>query len=320
MATGVQTDNAFTLLDQVVHDAGGGGPVTHSHTQDEGLYIVSGQCTFNAGGQHGLTAPAGTFVAVPGNTEHSFTVDHPNTHMLNFYLPAGFEQLLIGIAHPAPERKPPPHDKIIEMLPPRWLADKLSEDYGEENILGNPFVDAPDPAKMYTKPTPGATLFPYTTSADKLPCYTIQNACWTTLADGKQTGGSYCLFEILCRKGIMVSPRKYEERDEMLYVFSGNLSVFIGDQVKKVSKGAMVFVPSGTIFSVKVDSEEAHCMSLHTRSGFEEFVQLCGIVGEGANRKAPNVTHTAEPIEQGTHQRLLRKLGLSLVPVEISWP
>jgi hypothetical protein len=42
MATGVQTDNSFTLLDQVVHTGGGGGRVTHTHTQDEGLYVVRG--------------------------------------------------------------------------------------------------------------------------------------------------------------------------------------------------------------------------------------------------------------------------------------
>lgn len=106
MATGVQTDNSFTLLDQIVNDGGGGGPVTHTHTQDEGLYVIKGACTFNAGGHHGLEAKAGTFVSVPRLTEHSFTVDSPETQILNFYLPAGFEQLLIGIAHPADRNEP----------------------------------------------------------------------------------------------------------------------------------------------------------------------------------------------------------------------
>jgi hypothetical protein len=30
MATGVQTSNSFTLLDQIVHSGGGGGPCTHT--------------------------------------------------------------------------------------------------------------------------------------------------------------------------------------------------------------------------------------------------------------------------------------------------
>lgn len=319
LATGVQTDNAFTLLDQVVHDGGGGGPVTHSHTQEEGLYIISGQCTFNAGGQHGLIAPAGTFVAVPGSTEHSFTVDLPNTHMLNFYLPAGFEQLLIGIAHPANERKPPPREKIMEMMPPPWLADKLSQDYGQTSVLGNPFVDKPDPAKMFTKATPGATLFPYTVNADNLPCYTTSGGCWTILADGKQTGGSYCLFEVRSRKGIMTPPRTYADRDEVLYVFHGSMSVFVGGRMKKVSKGGMVFIPSGTIFSARVDSDDTHYLNLHTRSGFEELIRLCGVESEGLARKAPSPGFVDKGVDIGTRKRLARKIGVTFVPIEVPW-
>ena len=283
------------------------------------IFVTQGQCTFNAGGHHGLVAPAGTFVSVPGNTEHSFTVDVPNTHMLNFYLPAGFEQLLIGISHPAIERKPPPTEKIQEMLPPRWLADKLSEDYGQTSILGNPFVDKPDPAKMYTKPLPGATLFPYTTSAEKLPCYTTMGGCWTILADGAQTGGSYCLFEVRARKGVVAPPRIFSEKDEVIYVFDGSLSVLLGDHVKKITKGAMVFVPSGTVFSLRVDSDTAHLMDLHTRSGFEELVKLCGVQSDGSVRGAPSQDFVDKEVDEGEHERLARKLGVVFVPVKVPW-
>ena len=89
MASGVQTDNSFWLLDQLAMPDGG-GPCTHTHTQVEGLYIVSGHCTFNAG-RLTVPAPAGLFVSVPRRCEHSFTVDAPGRQLLNFYLPAGFE-------------------------------------------------------------------------------------------------------------------------------------------------------------------------------------------------------------------------------------
>jgi quercetin dioxygenase-like cupin family protein len=116
MATGVQTDNAFCLLDQVVVTAAGGGPVTHTHKQDEGMYAISGQCTFNAGGHQGLVGTPGSFVSIPGDTEHSFTVNKPDTHILNFYLLAGFEQLLIGISRPAKERKPLLQDLFHDIM------------------------------------------------------------------------------------------------------------------------------------------------------------------------------------------------------------
>ena len=319
MATGVQTDNAFTLLDQVVHDAGGGGPVTHTHTQDEGLYVVSGQCTFNAGGHQGLKVAAGGFVAVPGDCEHSFTVDAPDTHMLNFYLPAGFEQLLIGIALPAPERKPPPPDKIMEMLPPKWIADKLSEDYGMDSRPANPFTSPPNPDLMSTKPTPGATVFPYTTHADDSPSYTFLNTSWTILADGQQTGGSYCLFQLTSRRGVLGEPRVFKERDEVIYVLDGELQIFLGDCVKKMSKGDMAFIPSGTLMSLRVDSQEAHLLDLHTVSGFEKFVQLQGTETTADTRKSPESDVQPKNVDKGTEDRLLRELGLTICPVEVSW-
>ncbi len=314
MATGVQTDNAFTLLDQVVHDGGGGGPVTHTHSQDEGLYVISGRCTFNAGGHQGLPGSSGTFVSVPGNTEHSFTVDEPDTHVLNFYLPAGFEQLLIGISYPARERKPPPRELVEEMLPPPWLAEKLAADYGETSVLGNPFIDKPDPAKMLTKPTPGAKLFPFTANASGLEKFTAMGAQWTILADGKQTGGCYCLLEVKFSKGIVIPPRIYKEKDEMIYVFEGNMTFLLGDRVAKAGIGSLVYIPSGTVYSARVDSEEAHCLNLHTRSGFEELVQY---VGSPDTKGPPTLLGDSQEksVDAAVRARLLDTIGLQELPI-----
>ena len=309
MATGVQTDNAFTLLDQVVHTGAGGGPVTHTHTQEEGLYVITGKCTFNAGGHQGLQGTPGTFVSIPGNTEHSFTVDVPDTHVLNFYLPAGFEQLLIGVAHPAMERKPPDPTKIPEMLPPRWLADKLSEDYGETSVLGNPFVDMPDPEKMLTRPLPGATIFPFIANAKDLEHFTAMGGCWTVLAEGKQTADSYCLLEVLFRNGSVVPLRIYKEKDEMYYVFDGEMSFFLGGTTKKAAKGSLVYIPSGTVYSVRVESGTAHCLNLHTKSGFEELIRFVGVQGKGP-RSAPSADFTEKSVDAGARDRLLAKVGL----------
>ncbi|KAL9578250.1 MAG: hypothetical protein Q9203_007167, partial [Teloschistes exilis] len=145
-----------------------------THTQDEGLYVVSGQCTFNAGGKDRKIATAGTFVNFPRLIQHSFTVDVLNTQLLNFYLPAGFEQLLTGIAHRADRSGPPPPDVP---LAPTWLIEKLAEDYGQTAILGIPFKDLADANNMKTQPTPGATLFPYALKPSKPSHTDIRAAC-----------------------------------------------------------------------------------------------------------------------------------------------
>ena len=314
MATGVQTDNTSTLLDQIIHVGGGGGPVTHTHTQDEGLYVISGHCTFNAGGHQGLPGPPGTLVCIPGNCEHSFTVDEPDTHVLNFYLPAGFEQLLIGLSHPAFERRPPPPERIEEMMPPAWLAEKLSEDYGEKSVLGNPFVDLPSPEKMLTKATPGATVFPFTSNSKDLVYLNGMNGRWTVLASGRQTGGSYCLMEVKFARGVVVEPRIYsKEKDELFYILRGAMTFLLGDKILTVEQGGFVYIPSGTVYSVRVNSEEAHCLNIHTRSGFEELLEF--MCEKEMNTKDPANNSTEKKVDAGAHARLMGNIGLTILAV-----
>jgi quercetin dioxygenase-like cupin family protein len=201
MATGVQTGNSFCLIDQLVM-ANGGGPCTHSHTQDEGLYVVSGHCTFYAWGLT-ISAGPGEFVAVPRYGEHAFTVDAPDTQLINFYLPAGFEILLMGLAHPA-ERNELPPDGVP--MAPRKLVERLSGDYGQIPILGLPFADPPRADNMVTKPTPNATVSAFNTNAGTAPSYWLAGGRWTVLADGAATDGSYCLFEETMPKGPAAPP------------------------------------------------------------------------------------------------------------------
>jgi quercetin dioxygenase-like cupin family protein len=314
MATGVQTDNAITLLDQIVHVGAGGGPVTHTHIQDEWLYVVSGQCTFNAGGHQGMVSGPGTFVAIPGDCEHSFWVDHPETQILNSYLPAGFEQLLIGISHPAMERKPPPADKILEMLPPKALSAKLAKDYGQTNTLGDPFTDPPDPNKMYTKPTPGATVFPFTANAkDMIPAYHRLGGLWTILATGAQTGGSYCMIEQKLRKGPISVPHVFNDTDEVFYILDGKMTFLLGDRVESAEKGAFIFIPRGAISTARVDSAEAHCLNLHTPSGFEKFIELVG--AKTTLKGPPEPSFKEKSVDAGTQARLMKSIGMMNVAV-----
>lgn len=273
MVTGVQSENSFTLLDQIVTDGGGGGPCTHTHTQDEGLYVISGQCTFNAGGTDGMIATQGTFVNVPRLTQHSFTVDAPNTQLLNFYLPAGFEQLLIGIAHPAERNEPPPPSVP---LPPAWLVDKLTEDYGQTAILGMPFKDPASPDNMKTEPTPGATLFPYALKATESSSYWYQGGLHSILATGEQTGDVYCLIEQLLPNGPVTAPHIDLRADEVYYVLQGTGTFLLNDKIETVERNGTVFIPKGTVKAFRVDSENMTVLNLHTPSGFERLVSAFG--------------------------------------------
>ena len=273
MATGVQTGTTFTLLDQILMGGGTGGPCTHTHTQDEGLYVIKGKCTFNAGGHHGMIAGDGAFIHIPSLTEHSFVVDDDQTQILNFYLPAGFEQLLIGISHPADSMTMPPPGLS---LPPPHLVEKLAADYGQVGITGMPFKDKPSPEKMVTRPLEGATEFPYVTTAPHVPRYWYEGALWSVLADSKQTAGRYSMIEKLLSQSYRERPHVQKDMDEVFYILEGSAKMLVGDKVETAEKGDLVFIPRGTVHGLRVISETVKLLNLHTPSGIEKILPLFG--------------------------------------------
>ena len=312
MATGVQTGNSFCLINQLVM-AGGGGPCTHAHTQDEGLYVVSGHCTFHA---WGLTIPAGSgeFVAVPRYGQHAFTVDAPGTQLLNFYLPAGFELLLMGLAHPA-ERNELPPDGAVPMAP-RRLVERLSSDYGQIPILGLPFADPPRADNMATEPTPHATVSAFHANAKTAPAYWFAGALWTVLADGAATDGSYCLFEELVPHGPAAPAHVHQDMDEVFYVLDGEAEFLIGDKRRLARKGALVFVPRGTVHGFRVTSEEARFLNLYTPAGFDRLVMAMGERTE--TRTLPPAGWGPPDFPHGRRDELFAEFGM--VPLAVPDP
>jgi hypothetical protein len=63
---------------------------------------------------------------VPRGTDHRFAVTSPICRALNGYTPAGFEQVIIGLARPAEKRELPPP---MEGPPDQTMVDKLFNNY-----------------------------------------------------------------------------------------------------------------------------------------------------------------------------------------------
>lgn len=315
MVTGVQSSNSFTLLDQIVTDGGGGGgPCTHTHAQDEGLYVVGGQCTFNAGGHDGMTATAGTFVSVPRLTEHSFTVDSPNTRLLNFYLPAGFDQLLTGIAHPAADRSDQAPPAGVP-LPPAWLVEKLAEDYGQTAVLGMPFIDAAGADNMSTKPTPGATVLPYMAKAEESSTYWYQGGRWSVLATGAKTGNSYCLFEKLLPHGSSsrTPPQINDVADQVLYILDGKATVLLDDRIDTVGPHSLVFIPRGTVHAFRVDSPALLVLHLCTPAGYEKLLPV--LAHEAMKGALPPTGFVDRLVEREVREGVMEEVGVRALAV-----
>lgn len=271
LATGVLTENRLCLIEQRMHN--GSGPPTHYHLQDEGMYVIDGQCTFHAGGQTVQAGP-GTFVSIPHHTPHSFTVDGDPSHILNFYTPAGFEMIVTGLATPAANRTIPALDAVPQ--PPRWMAEELSREYGQVKVLGLPFADIPTEENSQTMPSTINSIPPYGLNTSEAPAYWQNDILWTVLATSEQTGGSYSLLEELCPQNAGPAPHVHAQ-DEAFYILDGEITFLNGEQVFQAQSGAFVYIPSGNIHSFRVDSNTARLLNFYLPGGFERVITEFGV-------------------------------------------
>lgn len=310
MATSVQTGGSFCAIDQMVN-VNGGGPPTHYHTQDEGMYIISGHCSYEAAGQPLLAGP-GSFVAIPRYTEHSFEVDAPDTRFLNFYLPAGFDVLLMGLSVPAErDELPTPEDNVP--LPPRKLVERLSADYGAIPVIELPFADHPTPANRVTKATPAAAVPPFMSNAANAPSYWHAGGLWSVLADAPSTNGSYSMFELLLPRGPAASPHVRETADEVFYVLEGEADFLLGDRVETAAKNSLVFIPKGVVRAFRVNSETARFLNIHTPAGVERLLAAEG--ERTAKQTLPPAGLVPRRLDGEHRGLLLAELGLREVAV-----
>ena len=313
VASGHLTGGSFSLIDQLVTNDGG-GPSTHMHPSDEGLYIVSGHCTFYAGGQT-VSAPAGSLVMVPRYTEHAFTVDAPGTQLLNFYVPSGFEMFIMVFSHPATRNELPKKDEVP--LPPPDLVMRLSRDYDQLEVPGFPMATTkkPEPHEFATKANPYAVVQPYMASAETSARYWHDGELWSVLADAPRTDGSFSMFDIRSRRGAGAPPHESVEGDAAYYMLDGAVDMLIGGTRKTANKGDFVFVPHGTVHARRTASDDAHLLYLRTPGGFERLLEARGERTDAAG--PPPADWTGRTMAPHLLQALMDELGLRAVAADI---
>jgi quercetin dioxygenase-like cupin family protein len=92
-------------------------------------------------------------------------------------------------------------------------------------------------------------------------------------ATSEQTDGSFNVFEIICPPDYATPLLIHYTEDVAVYVLQGALTLFWGNEKKKVSAGSYVFQPRGTPHGFRVASN-APARILYTTipAGFDRFV------------------------------------------------
>lgn len=93
---------------------------------------------------------------------------------------------------------------------------------------------------------------------------------------GEQTGGAFALAEHFARRGNGSPIHVHDRDDETFFVLEGELRVLIGDDEHLAGPGAVAVLPRRLRHGYVVTSSEARFVTLHTPSGFEEFVRELG--------------------------------------------
>lgn len=104
LATAEDTNGAYSCIEELIPQ----GPAAPPHIHEAAaFYIMEGEATFFVEDQP-IKATAGSFVSIPRGTKHAFQVDSETVRLLNTYMPAGFEQMIMATTVPAEARTLPP--------------------------------------------------------------------------------------------------------------------------------------------------------------------------------------------------------------------
>lgn len=172
-------------------------------------------------------------LTIPRLVEHSFTVDVPNARLLNWHTPGGFEMLVMSIATtPATEQKLPVANSLP--LPPLWMVEECSREFGQIAVLGLPFADAPRKDNMVTRPSKVNTIKPYILEAKNSPAYWVLDNLWNILATVDQTLCSYSLMGEVCSLNTQAQPLIRTSR--MIYIIEGEMTLIAGSLMTTVKR------------------------------------------------------------------------------------
>jgi len=129
-ATAEQTGGQFSLVEQVAPR--GVATPFHVHPEDdESFYVIEGELTVYLEDDQPISAPAGSFVHIPGGARHAFQVDSQTARWLDLTTPQ-HERFMRAAGEPAQGRVLP-----LAGPPDMQKVNAAAQEYGIQ-ILGPP--------------------------------------------------------------------------------------------------------------------------------------------------------------------------------------
>lgn len=258
LATGRETNQLFSLFNFDVPP--GGGPDLHVHGREaESFFILQGELTVQMGDRnHSMVATPGTFIYLPKGRPHSF-INKTSTlvRTLSLTTPAGLENLFSNLGIPVRDRNVPP--------PP--ITEEDLRRFAEE---GPNYGIRPIPPGATPPPTDGLLNFLIVPpGAPNRQSTVIEGNRYTSLANYKETGGLFSLFDVYVQPQAegRLPEQSNSDAAESFYVLAGELTFELPNQSFVAKPGTFVYLPEGTPYSYQnLGTTQARTLFLSTPS------------------------------------------------------
>jgi quercetin dioxygenase-like cupin family protein len=142
--------------------------------------------------------------------------------------------------------------------------------------------------------------------------------CLTTnLAESKDTGGSFCLVEVILAPGNEPPPHVHSREDELFYVLEGEFDVYVGEEALKVKTGECIFLPRFKPHAFVVRSRRLRLLTLFTPGGLEEAFRSLSSPAQKLELPTGVPTYSTTDLKR-TAKRLGEYGARILVPDEVA--
>lgn len=265
------TAGRLTYIDEVWYPRFSVRP--HFHLEhSETFYVLSGQVEWTIAGETHVLG-AGDLVYIPPDTPHATRViGDQDMRTLMIYEPGGHEiHLEDEQRYTAEERKRP---EVFELL-------RAHYDFNPTEMW-KPAEAPPLPAPP-ARPTPGSgpravrpvyeaphpVKHRFVTKAQG-EAFHMDDEVSVVKLSSADTDGRYSLMDEVWKRGMAVPPHYHAAHNEVFFVMAGRTEWTVGGETQVVGPGDLVYVPAGTVHTVKViGDEDVHMLFLYNPGGYE---------------------------------------------------
>lgn len=138
----------------------------------------------------------------------------------------------------------------------------------------------------------------------KLRHVSVAGGTYTVLVTGEQTGGRYCLIDMLVPPGGGPPPHRHDF-EEMFTILDGEIELSFRGEARQASAGSTANIPANAPHSFKNKSNKpARLLCMCTPAGQEEFFMAVGDPVDSRTAPPPKLSQ-AEQAERGHRAKAL---------------